>query len=403
MTITVAVTGGIGAGKSTISALLADRGALVIDSDRLAREAVAAGTPGLAAVAERFGAGVIAADGTLDRAALASIVFTDPAARRALEGITHPLVRARAAELQAAAPRGSVVVNDIPLLTTAAAAGSFHLVIGVGVPPDVRVERLIGRGLTAADAQARIAAQIDDETRQALCDVWIDNGGTAAQTRRSAEPLWSRLAGFAANQEAGNAAVRGGPLLVPPDSRWPDVARRLISRVRAAVGECRIDHIGSTAVPGLPAKDVIDLQLTLNDLEQAKSFAPLLAGAGFPRLAIQTTDTAHEFHFDNGAPGDEYPDRWRKSLHINADPGQAVNLHLRVKDWPNWLWSLRFRDWLRSDLTARVDYLAVKEQAELEHGQDADVSGYAAAKEDFLTGSDARIEAWASRTDWTPG
>jgi dephospho-CoA kinase len=403
MSITVAVTGGIGAGKSTVTALLAERGAVVVDSDRLAREVVGSGTPGLAAIAERFGTGVISADGSLDRPALAAIVFADPVSRKALEGITHPLVRARFAQLQADAPVGSVVVNDIPLLTTADAAAAFHLVIGVGAPEDVRIRRLVGRGLAAADARARIAAQIDDEARQALCDVWVDNGATPEHTRGQALPLWSRLAGFAANHRAGRAAARGGPVLVPYDPQWPATARRLIARVHAAVGDHRVDHIGSTAVPGLASKDVIDLQLTVADLAQAEVFAPLLTAAGFPRLPDYTRDTPHDFRYDRDGHHETHPDDWRRAFHANSDPGQSINLHLRVRDSPNWAWSLRFRDWLRSDAGARSDYLALKEQTELVHGQDAGVDGYADAKEDFLARSDARIGAWADSVGWSPG
>lgn len=403
MTITVAVTGGIGAGKSTVSSILAELGAVVVDSDRLARDVVAAGTPGLAAVAERFGAGVIAVDGTLDRAALSSVVFTDPVGRKALEDIIHPLVRARFTAARSAAPHGSVVVNDMPLLTTMAAAAAHHLVIGVGAPEDARVERLVGRGLTASDARARIAVQVDDAVRHALCDVWIDNGSIPVQTRRLVEPLWARLAGFAANQEAGRAAVRYCPHLVPYDPQWPAIARRVIARVQQAVGDCRVDHIGSTAVPGLPAKDVIDLQLTVSTMSEAKAFARPLAAAGFPRLAGVTRDTPHDFPVDRGVQKDAGLGGWRKVLLVNADPGQSVNLYLRVKDCPNWSCSLRFRDWLRSDTGARSDYLAVKEQAELEHGQDSGTGGYAEAKEVFPARSDRRIRDWADGTGWTPG
>jgi dephospho-CoA kinase len=403
MTITVAVTGGIGAGKSTVSASLAERGAVVIDSDRLARDVVARGTPGLAAVAERFGTGVMAADGTLDRAALAAIVFVDPIARKALEDITHPLVRARFAAARSVAPPGSVVVNDIPLLRTPADAAAFHLVIGVGAPADVRVERLVGRGLSAVDARARIAAQIDDEVRRALCDVWIDNGSSPSQTRRHVEALWPRLAGFAANQQAGRAAVRGGPQLVPYDPEWPRIARRVIARVQAVVGDRRVDHIGTTAVHGLPATDVIDLQLTVSDLAEAEALVLPLAEAGFPRVAGDITDTPCSLPSDGNGSNEARVDRWRKVLLVNADPGLDINLHLRVRDWPNWSWSLSFRDWLRTDAAARADYLAVKEQSELVHGQDSDVSGCAGAMEKFLAQADSRVRLWTRSTGWTPG
>src|SRR5664279_1410838 len=161
--LTVAVTGGIGSGKSTVSTALAELGAIVVDSDVLAREVVAPGTPGLAAIAAAFGADLIGADGALDRAGLAGIVFADPAARARLEGITHPLVRARAAQIQREAPVDAVVVNDIPILTTLAVAATFHLVVGVRAAEDVRVARLVGRGLAEPDARSRIASQITDD------------------------------------------------------------------------------------------------------------------------------------------------------------------------------------------------------------------------------------------------
>ncbi|MEP6562818.1 MAG: dephospho-CoA kinase, partial [Nakamurella sp.] len=163
--ITVAVTGGIGSGKSTVSSALAECGAVLIDSDQLAREVVAPGSPGLVAVAEAFGPQVIDADGGLDRAALAAVVFSDAAARGTLEGITHPLVRARFAQLREAAPPDAVIVNDIPILNTLAVAATFQLVIGVQADTEVRVGRLIQRGLAEADARARMAAQLSDSER----------------------------------------------------------------------------------------------------------------------------------------------------------------------------------------------------------------------------------------------
>ncbi|NEK96233.1 dephospho-CoA kinase, partial [Modestobacter muralis] len=167
----IGLTGGIGSGKSTVAALLAERGAQVVDADRIAREVVEPGTPGLAAVAAEFGEGVLAADGALDRGALASIVFGDTAARARLDGIVHPLVRARAAELVAAAPADAVVVQDVPLLVETGQAGSYDLVLVVEADPDTRVQRLVGRGLSAEDARARMASQASDEERRAVADV----------------------------------------------------------------------------------------------------------------------------------------------------------------------------------------------------------------------------------------
>lgn len=324
--LSVAVTGGIGAGKSTVAAALAGRGAIVVDSDVLAREVVEPGTPGLAAVRMAFGDDVIAGDGGLDRAALAAIVFADKDARGQLEGITHPLVRRRYAEQLAAAPRDAVVVNDIPLIRDLAVAAGFQLVIGVGVEDDeLRLRRLVDRGLAEKDARARITAQISDADRRRLCDVWLDNSGDVAELQTSLAPLWDRLMAFAANRRQRRTASQGSePLLSDPDPRWPGKAVLLAARISQACAGARVDHIGSTAVPGFPAKNVIDLQLTVESLEQADDYESTLAAAGFPRLAGQWRDTPY--------PAGDDPSRWQKRLHGNADPGQTVNLHLRVKD-----------------------------------------------------------------------
>ena len=187
----IGLTGGIGSGKSTVSALLAARGAVIVDADRIAREVVAPGTPGLAAVVDAFGPGVLTADDSLDRPALAGIVFADPAARRTLDAIVHPLVRNRAAELEAVAPSGAVVVHDVPLLVETGQASSYDLVLVVQADPETRVARLVQRGLTADDARARIAAQATDEQRRAVADVVLDNSGTPEQLAAQVDRFWA--------------------------------------------------------------------------------------------------------------------------------------------------------------------------------------------------------------------
>ncbi|GAA4750547.1 hypothetical protein GCM10023328_36720 [Modestobacter marinus] len=189
--VKIGLTGGIGSGKSTVAALLAERGAVVVDADRLAREAVAPGTTGLAAIAEEFGPGVLTGDGALDRAALAAVVFADPAARARLDAIVHPRVRARAAELAAAAPPGSVVVQDVPLLVETGQAASFDLVLVVQTDPETRVARLVDRGLSAADARARIASQATDEQRRAVADVVLRNDGPPEELAAQVDRFWS--------------------------------------------------------------------------------------------------------------------------------------------------------------------------------------------------------------------
>ena len=187
----IGLTGGIGSGKSTASRLLAERGAVIVDADLIAREVVEPGTPGLTAVVEAFGTTVRAADGSLDRPVLAAVVFADPEARGRLDAIVHPLVRARATEIAAAAPPDAVVVNDVPLLVETGQAGAYDLVVVVEARPDVRVARLVQRGLTADDARARMAAQATDEQRRAVADVVLDNGGTPEELAAQVDRFWA--------------------------------------------------------------------------------------------------------------------------------------------------------------------------------------------------------------------
>ena len=187
----IGLTGGIGSGKSGVAALLAERGAVIVDSDRIAREVVEPGTPGLAAVVEAFGSDVLTAEGSLDRPALAAIVFADPEARRRLDAIVHPLVRARAAEIAAAAPPDAVLVNDVPLLVETGQQGSYDLVLVVEADPETRVARLVERGLTAEGARARMAAQATDEERRAAADAVLDNSGTPEELAAQVERFWA--------------------------------------------------------------------------------------------------------------------------------------------------------------------------------------------------------------------
>lgn len=187
---TVAVTGGMGAGKSTVARMLAELGAEVVDSDAVARAVVEPGTPGLAAVVHAFGAGVLAEDGSLDRAVLAEIIFADEAARTRLEGIIHPLVRAEFGRRRDAAAPDTVVVNDIPLLRDANEAAAFDRVVTVTADTDLRVQRLAGRGVAEDDARARIAAQPSDEDRAPFTDHWIVNDGDADHLRAQVGRLW---------------------------------------------------------------------------------------------------------------------------------------------------------------------------------------------------------------------
>ncbi|MFZ2012337.1 MAG: dephospho-CoA kinase [Nocardioides sp.] len=190
----VGLTGGVASGKSTVAALLTDLGAVVVDADTLAREVVAPGTPGLAGVVAEFGPEVLDADGALDRAALGRLVFEDPARRAALEAIIHPLVRARAAELEASAPEGALVVHDIPLLVETGQVDRFDAVLVVDVPTQVQVERAVReRGWTEAEARSRIAAQASRQDRLAAATYVIDNTGSHEDLRQRVAEVLDQL------------------------------------------------------------------------------------------------------------------------------------------------------------------------------------------------------------------
>lgn len=188
------LTGGVGSGKSTVSAMLADRGAGVIDYDQLAREAAEPGTAALAEIARRFGESVITVDGTLDRPALGAVVFADDDARADLEAITHPAIRELALARETALRGHGVVVHDHPLLAETNLAPRCDLVVVVDVPESVQVQRLIElRGMTESDARARLGAQIEREERLAVADVVVVNTGSIKDLEAQVDELWARI------------------------------------------------------------------------------------------------------------------------------------------------------------------------------------------------------------------
>ena len=200
--VKVGLTGGIGAGKSAVSRLLVSYGAVLIDSDRIAREVVEPGTPGLASVAAEFGAEVLAADGSLDRPKLGAIVFSDPERLRALNAIVHPLVRDRSAELERAAGPDAVVVHDVPLLAENGLAPLYDVVVVVDAAPQTQLDRLVRlRGMAEEDARARMAVQATREQRLAVADVVIDNDGPLEALEPQVRKVWEQLRERAAHSE----------------------------------------------------------------------------------------------------------------------------------------------------------------------------------------------------------
>lgn len=189
----VGLTGGIGSGKSAVARRLAEHGAVIVDGDALARQAVAPGTEGLAEVVAAFGEQVLTPEGAMDRGKVAQLVFGDDAKRKRLEAIIHPRVRDESARIIAEAPPDAVVVNDIPLLVESGLAPNFDLVIVVLASEETRLQRLVSqRGMSESDARARIAAQATDEQRRAVADVVIVNEGSLEELAARVDEVWEQ-------------------------------------------------------------------------------------------------------------------------------------------------------------------------------------------------------------------
>lgn len=373
----VGLTGGIGSGKSTIAKLLAENGAVVIDADKLAREVLEPGTDGLKEVVKAFGEDVLNADGSLNRAALAAKAFASEEARQTLNGITHPRIGALTGQRMAEASEDAIVVHDIPLLVERDLAAAYHLVIIVYADAETRLRRLVtSRGMDRQDAENRIAAQASDEQRRAVADVWLDNSGEVPDVTA----LWDRLVGFEKNVRTQSYAS-GSPIVVPYDERWPAQARRIARRISVAAGGRHVEHIGSTAVPGLAAKDVLDFQLAVEDMETADGLRETLAQAGFPYVGP----------YEDTPRGEG---EWSKRLHAGADPGRRVNLHVRIEGAANWRWAVDFRDWLRHDVQARDEYASVKMELSQRFAADSGAFAYGEAKEPWMEAAVQRVEAY---------
>ncbi len=387
----IGLTGGIGAGKSTVSATFNECGGIIVDGDVIAREVVEPGTEGLAQLVEAFGEDILLPDGALNRPALAAKAFVDDEQRATLNGIVHPLVGRRRQEIidsvSGDPDKDVVIVEDIPLLVETAMAPMFPLVVVVTAPVETRVTRLIKRGMDEADARARIKAQASEEQRRAIADVLLDNSGSQGELVEKARDLWyNRVLPLAHNIRA-RQPVSPTPELVPFNPDWSDDAGRIIKRIQTACGSkaLRVDHIGSTAVEGMDAKDVVDIQITVESLDVADEIAESLANAGYPRKPQITSDVAHS----------DDPTLWQKRLHGAADPGRPANVHIRVDGWPNQRFALLFVDWLRANPGVRQEYLKAKRAA-------LAARDYAEAKEPWFLDAYVRALTWAESTGWRP-
>jgi dephospho-CoA kinase len=383
----IGLTGGIGAGKSTVSATFDECGGIIVDGDVIAREVVEPGTDGLEALVDAFGEDILLPDGALNRPALAAKAFVDEEQRAKLNSIVHPLVGARRSEIIESVPDDVVVVEDIPLLVETGMAPMFPLVVVVTAPEETRVERLIKRGMDEADARARIAAQASEDQRRAIADVLLDNSGSQHDLTQRARELWQQRVLPLADNIRHNRAVASAWKLVPYDAEWAGQAQRIIKRIQMACGAqaLRLDHIGSTAVPGLQAKDVIDIQVTVASLEVADEIADALAAVGYPRIADVTAD--------DPPTGDA--SSWRKRIHGAADPGRPANVHIRVDGWPNQQFALLFRDWLIANPDVQSEYVEVERAAQ-------DAVDYPETKERWFADAYHRAWEWADATDWRP-
>ncbi|WP_206615743.1 dephospho-CoA kinase [Rhodococcus xishaensis] len=402
----VGLTGGIGAGKSTVSKVLADLGAVIVDADLIAREVVEPGTPGLAALVEAFGADILHPDGSLDRPALAERAFGSDESRLRLNSILHPRIGERTAEIVDGAPADGIIVQDIPLLVEGRMGPAFNLVIVVHVDEEERVRRLVElRGMTESDARARIVAQATDDQRRAAADVWLDNSGTVEEIESQVRSLFTdRLVPFERNLR-NRTVVTVPPTLRAADPEWATQGERLVERLRAVCGErtIRVDHVGSTAVPGLDARDLIDVQITVPDLAAADGLNEPLAAAGFPPLADVTRDQPKPAY---GVGGEADPALWDKRTHGGADPARPVRIDLRVDGWPGQRFALLLRDWLRADAQARAEFLELKRGAAAKAAVDAGDGNPAVVYSDLLAPwfdlGYRRAWAWAESSGWSP-
>jgi dephospho-CoA kinase len=323
----VGLTGGIGSGKSTVARRFAELGAVVIDADQIAREVVEPGEPTLARIRDRFGAQVISADGSLDRAGLAAIVFPDPEALAALNAITGPAILARVARLRAEVPGDRVSVFDMPLLVERRLWVHEHLTVVVDVDVETRVKRLVElRGLDEADVRHRMANQATDEERGAVADVVIDNSGSPEELVARVDRVWhERIAPYAANLVSGIPARSPGPETpTSPTPGWADRGERAVARLSAALAAAGLPaEVEQVAARGSGADEVVDIQVRL----------AATADAECTELTAALRDAGYVSSGELWAGAADGPDSAASARrgYAGCDPGQVVRVQVSTQ------------------------------------------------------------------------
>lgn len=357
MVFQIGLTGAIAAGKSTVAAMFARLGCKIIDADEIAREVVQPGASALEQIVARFGSQIINASGNLDRGGLGRIVFNDSRALQDLNQIVHPAVARRTAELVAELNPGDVVVHDVPLIAENQLENRYHLVVVAQAPEPVRLKRLVDRrGMSPADALARIRAQASDTDRARIADYIVDTSGSIETTRASLTHLFEgRIRTFAQNINQGRPAPRQGIRLLPGPGAprtWSVQAQQIAARIEFALQsrctgsrvDLQIDHVGSTAIPGMWGQDIIDLQLVLPPGADIAGVQERLRAAGYP----------HQPQASIGSSG--------IYLHQSADPGRAVNLYVYTAQALEQESGPKFVARLNESLRLRTEYAALKAQ-----------------------------------------
>lgn len=368
MLLHIGLTGGIGAGKSTVAAIFAELGAQIIDADKLAHEVLEPGSSALAEIGEVFGSEFINSAGELERGALGAYVFNNPEQLKKLNAIVHPAVAKLTKDRVAELPADAVIVHDVPLIAENDLKANYHLVFVAQCPQQIRMDRLTQeRGMSLENARSRIAAQANDEQRRKIADALIPTHGSIETTRAAVEKLWQeRVLPMQRNMMQNTRSPHSPQVRLlpnPPEPRsWQVQAQQLMDRIIVVLKDVglqvgtdfTVDHIGSTAIGGIWAKDVLDVQLqVINESAQERISQALIAG-GFPgQPAFDYAKSGWPAGAGNRVP---------KMFHANADPAREVHIHIRAVDSLAASYALNFVKLHRQSLIQRDRYAQLKAQ-----------------------------------------